>query len=274
MSRPTASEASQKIDDESLLIDYLRKVAVAQIGEETGFTGGMRESALITLSEVMGRVIEEIALEGARSAESAGRSSVNFWDIQGAIESVSPAGISIQDVIDFERGSDPLPSIIKFSAMEMGDQKKGLIKLEGDDFEGESISDLLRRQGHGNGNESSQSDHPSIAIGNGGGLDGDSSKTNEKRKKKKKRRRRRARHMRHLGEYMPDYPHTHTYKESRLYFKSTLLKSFPGARQFVFQEENGIENESSQQTTEQLNDAASARKVLVKYPQIFANKKE
>ncbi|ETO28794.1 hypothetical protein RFI_08331 [Reticulomyxa filosa] len=256
---------------EEKFMSHLTQMVVSQIAEEIGFTGGIRESALLTLSETVENFIQQIGEESAHLCQSNGRTQVNYFDIEKIL--TQSLGISMQDLIQFEKNSDPLPSVIDFKSLSLDpciENQSYIIT----DKPIAKINDILRDQQTGH----TKSGNLIAKV------------QNQKEKQKK-----RPLHLRHIPIYCPDFPDDYMYKHTPIYYKpgrqtqnalltkDSAATNVPGTDGAMALSEKGVNKLEKTQSVPQENnvmegsnvesvkDSIKTRKIICQYPLLFQN---
>ena len=219
------------------LVDNLCQLTVCQMSEEMGFIGGLRESSLHTLSDVLQRYIQEIGDCAASKATANGRTQVNYFDIEYVLE--NEMNCSISQLNHFETYSSLLPSFIHDGTenddelkidREKRAQKNGTVLMIDD--ETDDLLSSLYAQSHSkmdNSNKSNKkSKNKSKSINSNGRKNNDHHHNNindddtnissghSKRHNKKKQ---------HIPPYCPNYPPALLYKHTEVFYRHTSSHS-------------------------------------------------
>ena len=240
-------------------ITKLTKIAVLQISEDIGNEGGMRESSLNTLTEVIERLIQEIGSMAASFANANGRTECNYFDIESSLNEV---GFDIQELVKFENNSYPLPTPIDIQNLEISNNHNSESKND----DGIKIQDLQQAIAN---NEDTRNGTIIFDIQENilNLLDSGKSNKNKKNALKKGTDNKPKRRPKHVPPFCPDYPDNLLYKHTPIYYK-------PSAHHY--EEDDGGDNNinKSQQLEQRKQDNfEKTRQCVIKHSELFSGYK-
>ena len=254
-------------------ITKLTKIAVLQISEDIGNEGGVRESSLNTLSEVIQRFIQEIGSMAASFATANGRTQCNYFDIESSLNEI---GFDIQELVKFENNSYPLPSPIDIQNLEISNNhnhknknnnKPSSKDNDNDNYDGIKIHELQQsianNEATRNGTIIIDKKSNILELLECNGTNKKKLKRGTKNDNKSKGRRR----MKHIPPFCPDYPDNLLYKHTPIFYK-------PLAHHYDHDGDNKIDESKSQQLEQRKQDNfEKTRKCVINHSELFSGYK-